>query len=68
MDLTAAIAMLGGMVLLQMFREGMLDSMLAMSGDLGASIDISGGQINTWIARVANTAAKYKEAVTRLTA
>ena len=58
MDLTAAIAMLGGMVLLLFFREGMLDSMLGMSADLGAPIDISGGQINTWISRVANSAAK----------
>ncbi|MCH7525882.1 MAG: flagellar biosynthesis protein FlhB [Planctomycetes bacterium] len=58
MDLTAAIAMLGGMVLLQFYREGMLEAMLAMCGDLGMPIDISGGQINTWIARVANAAAK----------
>ena len=58
MDLTAAVAMLGGMVLLQFYREGMLEAMLAMCGDLGMPIDISGGQINTWIARVANAAAK----------
>ena len=57
MDLTAAVAMLGGLVLLQIFGAGIMESMLAMTREFGNPIDISGGEIKSWIHRTATTGA-----------
>lgn len=50
-DLTAAVAMVGGLLLLKALGDGMLETMLALTRDIGDVTTISTGQIPAWMAR-----------------
>lgn len=54
-DLTAAIAVLAGLLLLKLFGGGMFESMLNMTRAIGETPDVSGGHLTTWIWRITDT-------------
>ena len=54
-DLTAAVAVLAGLLLLKLFGDGMFESMLNMTRAIGETPDVSGGHLTTWIWRITET-------------
>ncbi|MBU0639915.1 MAG: flagellar biosynthesis protein FlhB [Planctomycetes bacterium] len=55
-DLTAAIGLLGGLLLLNVFGTGMFGTLMTMARALGDDADISGAQLVTWIGKARSAA------------
>lgn len=58
MDLTAAVAILSGLILLKVFGPGMFNEMLGMTRGVGHESGIRAGELIIWIRRVGWAAAK----------
>jgi flagellar biosynthetic protein FlhB len=57
-DLTAAVALMAAVILLKILGNGLFGSLLQLTGDLGESLDVAGGDLAAVVLRVALATAR----------